>query len=172
MKTQTYINFAGNCEEAFKFYSKHLGAKVLSVFRWNQMPDAAKHTPPGFENAILHGRISLGETVLMAADVPGSAYRAVLTCPLRRQLRGGRKDLRSAYRGWRSVHAHGGDVFCLPLRPATRQVRHKLDDPPRASHTAERLRTSASSAGFPAFIEWMVDMTVPFLRRLRRCFGW
>jgi PhnB protein len=72
MKTQTYINFAGNCEEAFKFYSKHLGAKVLSVFRWNQMPDAAKHTPPGFENAILHGRISLGETVLMAADVPGA----------------------------------------------------------------------------------------------------
>ncbi len=72
MKVQTYINFAGKCEEAFKFYETHLGAKVVSVFRWSQMPDAAKHTPPGFENAILHGRIALGETVLMAADVPGA----------------------------------------------------------------------------------------------------
>jgi PhnB protein len=36
------------------------------------MPDVAKHTPPGFENAILHGRIAIGETILMAADVPGA----------------------------------------------------------------------------------------------------
>jgi len=72
MKTQTYINFAGKCEEAFKFYKKHLDAKNLGVMKWSQMPNAAKHTPPGFENAVLHGRIAIGETVLMAADVPGA----------------------------------------------------------------------------------------------------
>jgi PhnB protein len=72
MKTQTYINFAGKCEEAFKFYEKHLDAKNLGVMKWSQMPNAAKHTPPGFENAVLHGRIAIGETVLMAADVPGA----------------------------------------------------------------------------------------------------
>ena len=72
MKLNTYVNFGGNCEEAFKFYEKHLGAKIMGMVPWSQMPDAAEHTPPGFENAILHGRIALGETVLMAADVPGA----------------------------------------------------------------------------------------------------
>jgi PhnB protein len=72
MKLQTYINFSGKCAEAFEFYEKHLGAKSLGVMRWSQMPDAPKHTPPGFENSILHGRIAIGETVLMAADVPGA----------------------------------------------------------------------------------------------------
>ena len=72
MKMQTYINFNGNCAEAFQFYEQHLGAKTMGVIKWNQMPDAPKHTPPGFENAILHGRIAVGETVLMAADIPGA----------------------------------------------------------------------------------------------------
>ena len=72
MKLNTYLNYGGNCEEAFQFYEKHLGAKIMGVFRWSQMPDAAKHTPPGFENSVLHGRITIGETVLMAADVPGA----------------------------------------------------------------------------------------------------
>jgi PhnB protein len=72
MKLNTYLNYAGNCEDAFKFYEQHLGAKITSLFRWNQMPDAAKHTPPGMENQVLHGRIALGQTELMAADVPGA----------------------------------------------------------------------------------------------------
>jgi PhnB protein len=72
MKMNTYVNYGGNCEEAFKFYEKHLGGKIVSIFRWSQMPDAAKHTPPGHENAVLHGRIDIGETVLMGADVPGA----------------------------------------------------------------------------------------------------
>jgi PhnB protein len=72
MKLNTYLNYGGNCEEAFKFYEKHLGAKVVGIFRWSQMPDAAKHTPPGMENQVLHGRLSIGGTELMAADVPGA----------------------------------------------------------------------------------------------------
>jgi PhnB protein len=72
MKVNTYLNFGGNCEDAFQFYEEHLGAKIVSVFRWNQMPDAAKHTPPGLENGILHGRLAIGDTVVMAADIPGA----------------------------------------------------------------------------------------------------
>ena len=72
MKLNTYLNYAGNCEEAFKFYEKHLGAKTASIFRWSEMPDAAKHTPPGMENKVLHGQIEIGETQLMGADVPGA----------------------------------------------------------------------------------------------------
>ena len=28
LKMYTYLNFGGNCEEAFRFYEKHLGGKV------------------------------------------------------------------------------------------------------------------------------------------------
>ena|ERR1035441_2776411 len=79
MKLNTYLNYGGNCEEAFKFYKKHLGAKIVSIFRWSQMPDAGKHTPPGMENAVLHGRLAIADTVLMAADVPGPSRWAART---------------------------------------------------------------------------------------------
>lgn len=72
MKLNTYVNFSGKCEEAFQFYEKHLGAKTLGIFRWSGMPDAAKHTPPGMENKVLHGRLKIGDETLMAADVPGA----------------------------------------------------------------------------------------------------
>lgn len=70
MKMYAYLNYGGNCEEAFRFYEKHLGGKIVTMMKWSQMPDAAKHTPPGFENATLHARMEIGETELMASDVP------------------------------------------------------------------------------------------------------
>ena len=72
MKMTTYLNFGGNCEEAFRFYEQHLGGKILGMMKWSQMPDAAKHMPPGMENQVLHGRLSIGGTEVMAADVPGA----------------------------------------------------------------------------------------------------
>ncbi len=71
MKMNTYINFGGNCAEAFRFYEQHLGGKVLFTMLWNQMPDAGKHTPPGYADKVLHSSIELGGTTLLAADVPG-----------------------------------------------------------------------------------------------------
>ena len=71
MKMSTYLNFGGNCAEAFRFYEQHLGGKIIAMMKWSQMPDAEKHTPPGFSEAILHARMELGETFIMASDVPG-----------------------------------------------------------------------------------------------------
>jgi PhnB protein len=75
MKLNAYLNFGGNCEEAFRFYEQHLGGKITGMMKWSQMPDAEKHTPPGYENAVLHGRIALGETVIMASDVPPNLFQ-------------------------------------------------------------------------------------------------
>ena len=71
MKMTTYLNFGGRCEEAFRFYEQHLGGQVMGLMKWSSMPDAAKHTPPGFENAVLHGLMALADTTIMASDVPG-----------------------------------------------------------------------------------------------------
>ena len=69
MKLNTYVNYGGNCAEAFHYYEQHLGGKITGVMKWSEMPDAEKHTPPGFENSVLHGRIDLrgGRTNLCRA---------------------------------------------------------------------------------------------------------
>lgn len=104
MKMYTYLNYGGNCEEAFKFYEKNLGGKIMGVFRWNQMPDAAKHTPPGYENAVLHMRVDLGETVLMGADVPG--YQPMRSAYLSLTV-GSSEEAERIY----NVLSEGGEVF-------------------------------------------------------------
>ena len=72
MKLNTYVNFNGRCEEALKYYEQHLGAKPLGIMKWNQMPgpDAAKYTPPGFTDKVLHARLQLADSFIMASDGP------------------------------------------------------------------------------------------------------
>jgi PhnB protein len=69
MKLYTYVNYAGNCKEAFHFYEKHLGGKITFMMTHGQGP-AANMGPEGWKDAILHARISIGESVLMGADIP------------------------------------------------------------------------------------------------------
>ena len=45
MKMHTYLNFGGNCAEAFSFYEQHLGGKIVGMMKWSQMPDAEKQDP-------------------------------------------------------------------------------------------------------------------------------
>jgi PhnB protein len=69
MKMTTYVNFPGSCSEALDYYAKHLGGKIVMKSTFDQMPDP-KMTPPGMEKKILHARMTLGDTVLMASDGP------------------------------------------------------------------------------------------------------
>ncbi|MGE5645425.1 MAG: hypothetical protein ACM336_06490 [Acidobacteriota bacterium] len=31
MKLHTYLNYGGNCEQAFRFYEQHLGGKITAL---------------------------------------------------------------------------------------------------------------------------------------------
>lgn len=75
MKVNTYLNFGGNCEQAFRFYVEHLGAKFVMITTWGQMPDAPKNVPPGMEKAVLHARIDLGGSIIMGSDVPPERFQ-------------------------------------------------------------------------------------------------
>jgi PhnB protein len=82
MTMYTYVNFAGSCAEAFRFYEQHLGAKIGMMMTHGQMPDQAQ-VKPEWKNAVLHARISVGGTELMGADIPSaepmrSAYLSLL----------------------------------------------------------------------------------------------
>ena len=105
MKLYTQLNFGGNCEEAFRFYEKHLGGKITMMMRQNEAPNA----PKGAGKAIIHVRMNIGETVLIGNDVPPKIF----------------KKMRSAYmylsvdstKEAERIHkllADGGEIF-MPL---------------------------------------------------------
>jgi PhnB protein len=71
MKLDVYVNYAGNCREAFRFYEQHLGGRVTLMMTHGEGPQAAR-LPAEQQNAILHARMELGGTVVMGADVPKS----------------------------------------------------------------------------------------------------
>ena len=71
MKMNTYVNFAGTCAEAFRFYEKHLGGTVRMMMTHGQAPDQGKVSPE-MKDAILHAKLSIGGTELMGADIPSA----------------------------------------------------------------------------------------------------
>jgi PhnB protein len=78
----TYVNFAGTCAEAFRFYERHLGARIGMMMTHGEAPDQTT-VRPELKNAVLHARLSIGGTELMGADIPTaepmrSAYLSLL----------------------------------------------------------------------------------------------
>lgn len=70
MDLNTYVNFAGNCAEAFRYYEKHLGGKIVMMMTHGQAPIPTQ-VKPEWKDAILHARIDVGGAQLMGADIPG-----------------------------------------------------------------------------------------------------
>jgi len=71
MKMYTYVNFAGKCAEAFRFYEKHLGGKIVMSMTHGQAPDQSKVNPDS-KDLVLHARITIGGTELLGADIPNA----------------------------------------------------------------------------------------------------
>jgi len=69
MQLDVYLNYPGNCEEAFRFYEKHLGGKIMMMMRHGEQPDTSR-VPAGWSNNILHAQVKIGTTMLMGADIP------------------------------------------------------------------------------------------------------
>ena len=74
MKLNTYLNYGGNCQEAFRFYEKHLGGKITMMMTHSEMP-GAKDVPPALQNSILYARMTIGETYVMGSDVPPDRFQ-------------------------------------------------------------------------------------------------
>jgi PhnB protein len=71
MTMNTYVNFAGKCAEAFRFYEKQLGGTIRMMMTHGQAPDQSR-VNPALKDAVLHARISVGGTELMGADIPNA----------------------------------------------------------------------------------------------------
>jgi PhnB protein len=71
MRLTTYLNFPGNCEQAFRFYEQHLGGTITFLQRHGESPERGPNQmPPDWKDKVLHARMDLGGTSLLGADVP------------------------------------------------------------------------------------------------------
>jgi PhnB protein len=68
-----YLNFDGNCEEAFNFYQSVFGGEFGYVGRFKDMPADTEHPVPAEHgNRIMHISLPISkETTLMGSDTGG-----------------------------------------------------------------------------------------------------
>ena len=74
MQVNPYLFYNGNCEAAFKYYEKALGAKIEAMMTHEAAPESVP-TPPNWKKKIMHAKISLDGGALMASDVPPDHFR-------------------------------------------------------------------------------------------------
>jgi PhnB protein len=77
MRLNTYLNFGGNCEQAFRFYEQHLGGEITMVMRRAEQPDQPVKWP-GWEQSIQYVSMKLGETELMGSDVDPTRFQPII----------------------------------------------------------------------------------------------
>ncbi len=82
MKLSFYVNFKGTCREAFDFYERKLGGKIISIVTFGELPFVTGIDEKR-KREIAHARIEIGGSVLIGADVPKaepmrSAYLTLL----------------------------------------------------------------------------------------------
>ena len=70
-----HINFNGNAEEAFTFYKSVFGGEFAKVIRFKDIASAEFPVAEHEANKIMHIALPIGNSVLMANDVPESMGR-------------------------------------------------------------------------------------------------
>jgi PhnB protein len=75
MQVNPYLSFDGQCEAAFKFYERCLGGQLGTIFRYAGTP-LADQVPADWNDKVMHGSLTVGEQVLMGADVAPNSYEA------------------------------------------------------------------------------------------------
>ncbi len=70
-----HINFNGNAEEAFNFYKSVFGGEFTKIIRFKELSgqlSSPEHSIAESEaNKIMHIALPIGNSILMANDVPG-----------------------------------------------------------------------------------------------------
>jgi len=102
MQLDIYVNYRGNCEEAFRFYEQHLGGTLTGLIRHGEQPNP--NIPAEWKNKVLHARIEIASTQLLGADIPQaeSMRSAYLTLSLDDE-----KDAERVY----ALLSDGGEIF-------------------------------------------------------------
>ncbi|MDO5655886.1 MAG: VOC family protein [Flavobacteriaceae bacterium] len=70
--TNIYLNFDGNCEEAFNFYKSVFGGEFSYIGRFGDMPESEDYKVSETDkNKVMHVSLPIGSSVLMGSDTGG-----------------------------------------------------------------------------------------------------
>jgi PhnB protein len=69
MQLNPYLNFDGDCADAFRFYAECLGGRIVALQTHGDSPIAGQ-VPAAARDRILHARLEIGDQVLMGSDSP------------------------------------------------------------------------------------------------------
>ena len=70
VKLTPYFNMEGNAREAIEFYKQALGAEVLSIITYGEMPGMPNTFTDDLKNLVAHAKLRVGESELMFSDAP------------------------------------------------------------------------------------------------------
>ena len=104
MRLDVYLNYRGNCEQAFRFYEKHLGGRITGIVRHGEQPNPNANLPADWKAKVVHARLEIGTLVVMGADIPQAEpmRSAYLTLTLDRE-----EEAERLY----ALLANGGQIF-------------------------------------------------------------
>jgi len=72
-RVHTYLNFAGNAEEAFEFYRSVFGGEFRTRVRFGDLPMEGVEIPEDDQDKIMHIALPIGDDdILMASDALAS----------------------------------------------------------------------------------------------------
>jgi PhnB protein len=108
MRLYTYLNYGGNCADAFRFYEKHLGGKITMLMKHGEAPDQSQ-VRPELKDAVLHARMTIGGTEISAADVPPDRFQPMRSAYLSLSLDSS-EDVERVY----ALLGEGGQIF-MPI---------------------------------------------------------
>ena len=85
MQVSPYLSFDGRCEAAFRFYEQCLGGRLGVMFRYADSPMAGQ-VPADWQDKIMHGSVTIGDLLLMGADILPERFEAPRGFSLSMQL--------------------------------------------------------------------------------------
>jgi PhnB protein len=111
MQIQPYLNFNGNCKEAFEFYAQVLKGKIDMMMTHAEAPPEAQGGPE-WRDKILHAHLTVGDAVIMASDVPADRYLPPRSFSVSLQI----DDIAEAERIFKELSA-GSEKIMMPIQP-------------------------------------------------------
>ncbi|HEY9128191.1 MAG TPA: VOC family protein [Acidobacteriaceae bacterium] len=108
MKVHPYLNYGGNCEEAFRFYEKHLGAKLDRMMRFGDAPGGPLPSE-AWKQKILYAHLTIGSTELSGNDVEPERFQPMRSAYISLSV-DSNEDAERVY----ALFSEDGDVF-MPM---------------------------------------------------------
>jgi len=109
MQLNTFLNYGGNCAQAFRFYEQHLGGKITAMMKHGEQP-GPNPAPPELKDAVLYASITLGGMELMASDVPPERFQPMRSAYLSLGL-DSNEEAERIY----ALLSEGGEIF-MPMQ--------------------------------------------------------